>query len=387
MKKHLWVISILLMISCLFTGRPALCQVRIMPLGDSITRGDFSGEPDEGRQTGYRLELWNRLRQNGYDVDFVGSLNSGFLNAGFDSGHEGHSGWTAYEILNGRLQDPQAGNLASWLNTYRPEIVLLHIGTNGLEDSPNGLAHPDRVESLVVPDEQEIDEVPGARRPAALVHPRAGVQLLGDLSLEGHEPDLDRAEPELDEQTRTPGRPSIPGIGCGDADIDLQRLEQPPREGALQPVTHGQANSARAELFGSREREAEVVARLRDGRTLKIASGRSATDEVIRVQVDRSAGARAQPGLEREPSLDGPAAWRDRGQAHGQPLETGLTTQNVRRNAELASALAELRLGGRAKRGRGGVVTHSRRHPGWLSPRGAAPVPSAASRPREARPT
>lgn len=139
MKKHLWVISILLMISCLFTGRPALCQVRIMPLGDSITRGDFSGEPDEGRQTGYRLELWNRLRQNGYDVDFVGSLSSGFLNAGFDSGHEGHSGWTAYEILNGRLQDPQAGNLASWLNTHRPDIVLLHIGTNGLEDSPNGV--------------------------------------------------------------------------------------------------------------------------------------------------------------------------------------------------------------------------------------------------------
>jgi hypothetical protein len=64
-----------------------------------------------------------------------------------------------------------------------------------------------------------------------------------------------------------------------------------------------------------------VVAHLCDGRTLQIAAGGSGTRQVIRVQVDRDAGARAQPGFEREPSLHGSAARRDGRQAR---VDTGI---------------------------------------------------------------
>ena len=126
MKKNLFVILFFFLCINPFLSSPALCQVRIMPLGDSITYG--IGDPDEN---GYRLRLWDLLIANGYEVNFVGSLKSGSLNGGFDSNHEGHSGWTAYEI---------AGDLRPWLNTYRPNIVLLHIGSNGLEASPDGVS-------------------------------------------------------------------------------------------------------------------------------------------------------------------------------------------------------------------------------------------------------
>jgi lysophospholipase L1-like esterase len=126
MKKNLFVMLFLLLCVNPFLSSPALCQVRIMPLGDSITEG--LGDPYEA---GYRPMLWDLLKANGYEVNFVGSLNTGSLNGGFDADHEGHSGWTAYDIV---------GELKSWLNTYRPDIVLLHIGSNGLEAIPDGVS-------------------------------------------------------------------------------------------------------------------------------------------------------------------------------------------------------------------------------------------------------
>ena len=73
---------------------PALeAAIRIMPLGDSITQGASSGVTDEDFQVSYRLDLWDKLRNAGYDVDFVGSLNSGSSMEDFDADHEGHPGW------------------------------------------------------------------------------------------------------------------------------------------------------------------------------------------------------------------------------------------------------------------------------------------------------
>ena len=51
--------------------------VRIMPLGDSITQGTDSGVPGNELQVSYRKALLDLLVNYGYDVDFVGSLNSG----------------------------------------------------------------------------------------------------------------------------------------------------------------------------------------------------------------------------------------------------------------------------------------------------------------------
>jgi len=105
--------------------------INIMPLGDSITRG-FSGSTD---QTGYRRYLYLTLTGEGYDIDFVGSLFEPIpLPDDFDRDHEGHSGWSTDEILNGRPLDPSAGNLAIWLPESEPDIILLHIGTNDISE-------------------------------------------------------------------------------------------------------------------------------------------------------------------------------------------------------------------------------------------------------------
>lgn len=124
----------------LFLARPTVAMpifscgelVRIMPLGDSITYDDYrtpDARPDQLR-TSYRLALWQSLLTAGYQVNFVGSQHTG--PQGFDPDNEGHPGWTARQILNGKQTRPQAGNLAEWLQDHTPDVVLLHIGTNDM---------------------------------------------------------------------------------------------------------------------------------------------------------------------------------------------------------------------------------------------------------------
>ena len=111
---------------------------KIMPLGDSITYDDRSGDTrTDGQKIAYRYRLWQLLTDAGYDFDFVGSQYTGF-DFFSDAENEGHPGWTDDEIVNGR--PPFVGNLAIWLADEQPKIVLLHIGTNGLDPSPNDVA-------------------------------------------------------------------------------------------------------------------------------------------------------------------------------------------------------------------------------------------------------
>jgi hypothetical protein len=65
------------------------------------------------------------------DELFVGSLTSGTLVPDFDPDHEGHGGWRAEEIVNGRIGST-AGKLDEWLIAEEPNIILLHIGTNDI---------------------------------------------------------------------------------------------------------------------------------------------------------------------------------------------------------------------------------------------------------------
>jgi lysophospholipase L1-like esterase len=103
-------------------GRP----VAIMPLGDSIT----AGWPDMG-YGGYRHRLGALLAHDGYAVRFVGSQRSGRVIP--DPANEGHLGWTIPELKAGI-------DSRHWLETYRPDIVLLHIGTNDLDTGGAGAA-------------------------------------------------------------------------------------------------------------------------------------------------------------------------------------------------------------------------------------------------------
>jgi len=97
--------------------------VKVMPLGDSITDGfNVPG--------GYRIKLWKNITDNGYKVDFVGSMTNGPAELG-DKNHEGHSGWTISQIDS---------NINSWMDTYKPQIVLMHIGTNDMYGNPTEAA-------------------------------------------------------------------------------------------------------------------------------------------------------------------------------------------------------------------------------------------------------
>jgi lysophospholipase L1-like esterase len=96
---------------------PAVSSVallRIMPLGDSITYG--LGSTDGA---GYRADLARRLAAAGFRADFVGSQRSGPIGA--DDDNEGHGGWTIAQLTVG---------VDGWLGAYRPDVVLLHAGTN-----------------------------------------------------------------------------------------------------------------------------------------------------------------------------------------------------------------------------------------------------------------
>jgi uncharacterized repeat protein (TIGR02543 family) len=92
--------------------------VKVMPLGDSITVGYPGLE-------GYRRTLLLSLSSSGFSVDFVGSQKVG---TGFDYDNEGHLGNRTDEIRD---------NVVGWLNSNPADIVLLHIGTNDIQDGEN----------------------------------------------------------------------------------------------------------------------------------------------------------------------------------------------------------------------------------------------------------
>lgn len=98
----------------------AQSPVRIMPLGDSITQSNKD-------HNSYRRPLWQMLRAAGYQVDFVGSQHTNYQgpppNPDFDVDNEGHWGWRVDEVLT---------QLNAWAKTSRPDIVLVHLGTNDI---------------------------------------------------------------------------------------------------------------------------------------------------------------------------------------------------------------------------------------------------------------
>lgn len=105
--------------------------MRIMPLGDSITDGITEGDVPARKRYGYRGPLWIKLKKSDYAANFVGSLTSGSdITPKFDVDHEGHPGWTSHEI---------ASKVYGYLEHAKPDIILLHIGTNDHAKSTSGV--------------------------------------------------------------------------------------------------------------------------------------------------------------------------------------------------------------------------------------------------------
>lgn len=97
--------------------------VHVMALGDSLTEGWPS------TYGGYRFELYRRFIAAKLPVNFVGSLTN--TSTGLpDPNHEGHGGWTSYDLRDGRPNALDAGNVRNWLAAEHPEVILLLAGTN-----------------------------------------------------------------------------------------------------------------------------------------------------------------------------------------------------------------------------------------------------------------
>jgi lysophospholipase L1-like esterase len=96
----------------------AATTIKIMPLGDSITAGPGC----------WRAYLWNHLQTTGFtNIDFVGSVPDGGCPGGFtyDGDNEGHGGFAATGIAD-------ANQLPPWLDAARPDVVVMHLGTNDM---------------------------------------------------------------------------------------------------------------------------------------------------------------------------------------------------------------------------------------------------------------
>ncbi|MDA9150967.1 GDSL-type esterase/lipase family protein [bacterium] len=91
----------------------------------------------------YRYELWKDLKENNWIFDFIGTQTDEssyptFNNMNFDVDHEGRSGWTSGEILNG---------LGDWLNQAgSADIVLL--SSPGGNDALQGLPYSQAVSNI-----------------------------------------------------------------------------------------------------------------------------------------------------------------------------------------------------------------------------------------------
>lgn len=92
----------------------SIAPVRIMAFGASIVENGC-----------WRAYLWKKLQDTGLtNIDAVGSrpgpTNCGFA---FDGDSEGHSGALATEFAD-------KNQLPAWLNAAKPDIIIMHLGTN-----------------------------------------------------------------------------------------------------------------------------------------------------------------------------------------------------------------------------------------------------------------
>ena len=119
--------------------------LRLMPMGDSITAGYQSSTGD-----GYRGPLFNQLASQVGTLDFVGSQIDGTM---ADSSNEGHYGYKIADI---------AGLATGVVQSYRPNIILLHIGSNDLNSTHAVGNTPQQLASL-------IDQIVAAEPDATLL--------------------------------------------------------------------------------------------------------------------------------------------------------------------------------------------------------------------------
>ena len=126
---------------------------KILPIGNSITEGKTANP-------GYRYPLYERLTDAYINFQFIGSMTETWEWSSDVSScieeplafptlyHEGHGGWRADQLLNGKPND-DPGYLSLWLQNYTPDIVLLHVGTNDMFQGESVSSTLDEIREIV----------------------------------------------------------------------------------------------------------------------------------------------------------------------------------------------------------------------------------------------
>lgn len=120
-------------VGILLAGQICYAELKIMPLGDSITEGGYEHRPGFPTTEGaYRTVLVPELLNLHPEILFVGSHVAGPKTL-VQRHHEGHSGWRIDELISGRVyaRSYEKG-VESWLPTYNPNLILLMIGSNDI---------------------------------------------------------------------------------------------------------------------------------------------------------------------------------------------------------------------------------------------------------------
>ncbi len=118
-------------------------QLKIMPLGNSVTRGSMclNGNInncdglDDAEAIGYRKRLFDLMTGAGFNVDMVGSGKYGY-SLMTDSDNAGFSGARDWDVAS-ILETGSSGHTGQvtpgpYLNYYPADMILLHIGTNNV---------------------------------------------------------------------------------------------------------------------------------------------------------------------------------------------------------------------------------------------------------------
>lgn len=123
-----WAVALL---ATMLPAAASLPNLRILTLGDSITKGSGSTH-----NNGYRDYLRKMLGAEGIKVDMIGTLRNGVMQ---DNNHEGHSGDDLRDIQT-FWQKPTAA---------KPNAVLIHAGTNNMDLEIDLDVAPQLLESIV----------------------------------------------------------------------------------------------------------------------------------------------------------------------------------------------------------------------------------------------
>lgn len=142
-------------------------KLKILPLGNSITYDFNASEPpyrDDAIRISYRFKLYELLNSAGYTWDYVGNFQCGSNYLPYSSidsldytDNAGIPGITPEQLVTFLSTSHDPVNDVCWIggcprNYFeyaKPDVILLHIGTNALSSNADAVSHANAVNNIL----------------------------------------------------------------------------------------------------------------------------------------------------------------------------------------------------------------------------------------------